>query len=240
MPNAPISSIDAVVQQLGCDAVLSLFYVDALHLGASTYRFCAYTDGDRSVGFGNYEFLPIPVSSEGWDITSTGALPRPTMRISTLSPLINGLIRGYDNGVGAFVHRIQTFERFLNGHESPDATMCSVDIYRVERKTDEAPGYVEWELATPFDLEGAKIPGRQILRDTCTHVYRMWNSATNTFDYTFATCPYTGTNFFKANGESTSAASEDVCGKRLADCKKRFGTQPLPTRAFPGVARVRT
>lgn len=234
-----LNTLEGVAQQLDCDALITLFYLDALRLGAATYRFCSQLDNGHHVSFGGFEFPPIPVTSSGWDITSNGALPRPTMQISTLSPAINGLIREFGDGVGAIIHRIQTFERFLDGHANPDGTMCAVDIYRVERKTDEAPGYISWELATPFDIEGAKIPGRQILRDTCTHIYRMWDPATNSFNYDIATCPYAGSRYFSANGNAVSLPSLDICGKRLSDCEKRFVGQPLPTRAFPGVARVR-
>jgi phage-related protein len=33
-----------------------------------------------------------------------------------------------------------------------------------------------------MDVEGRQLPGRQILRDVCTHTYRRWNSVLATFD----------------------------------------------------------
>jgi len=46
--------------------------------------------------------------------------------------------------------------------------------------------------------------------------------------------------FFDDLGRVTTDPSKDKCGKRLSDCKLRFpGNLPLPTRAFPGVAKVR-
>ncbi|MHC1728582.1 MAG: phage minor tail protein L [Syntrophobacteraceae bacterium] len=46
-------------------------------------------------------------------------------------------------------------------------------------------------------------------------------------------------SFFDASGVPC-VAGNDVCGKKLSDCRLRFrGRMPLPTTAFPGLARVR-
>ena len=90
-----------------------------------------------------------------------------------------------------------------------------------------------------MDQEGRKLPGRQVLKDACTHIYR-FPDGMGDFDYTNATCPYVGTDYFEATGASTNDPALDKCGKKLSDCRLRFGQHGvLPTRAFPGVARVR-
>ena len=90
-----------------------------------------------------------------------------------------------------------------------------------------------------MDYEGTYLPKGQVLRDTCTHIYRVYTDGE--FVYTNATCPYTGANYFKRDGSSTETASEDVCGKKYSDCKLRYPLKSdvLPTRAFPNVARIR-
>ena len=226
-------------QKLGGEALVSLYTIDATELGAGVYRITNHIEPNGAhISFGGIQFMPIPMQTEGWELVTEGSMPRPTMRVSTLSPVFNALIREYDNGVGAIVLRQRTFARFLDGHESPDPTaQFSMDVYRVNEKKDESSGVIEWELASFFDVEGAKIPARQILRDTCTHIYRRWNGSS--FDYSKATCPYASTRYFTKNGNGTSDPSRDACGKKLSDCKLRFGeNQPLYTRAFPGVGRT--
>lgn len=111
------------------------------------------------------------------------------------------------------------------------------EVYTVERKSAHNRTFVEWQLNAALDQEGKMLPGRQVLRDTCMQRYRTWNGTS--FDYSKATCPYTGTGYFKADGTATTAAL-DSCGKKLSDCRLRFGQNgQLPTRKFPGVSRLR-
>lgn len=226
-------------QKLAGETLIALYTIDATSLGAGIYHITNHSEPDGSpIRFGGVEFAPIPMQTSGWELVTEGAMPRPSMKVSTLGPIFNALVRNYDNGVGAIVTRQRTFARFLDGHESPDPTaQFSVDIYRVNEKKDESNGVIEWELASFFDVEGAKIPARQILRDTCTHLYRRWNGSF--FDYSKATCPYAGSSYYLKNGSATNNPSQDACGKKLSDCKLRFGiSQPLYTRAFPGVGRT--
>jgi lambda family phage minor tail protein L len=82
-----------------------------------------------------------------------------------------------------------------------------------------------------------QLPRRQVLRDTCLHTYRVWNGTA--FDYSRATCPYTGSATFAAD-DTVSDNAHDRCSRLVSGCKERFGeTAVLPTRAFPGVARYR-
>jgi lambda family phage minor tail protein L len=231
--------MESISQSLAPDALVCLFTLDATNLGAGVLRFTNMTDNGAKVSFGGNEYEPIPFETSGWEITSKGSLPRPSLSLSMNSVVVSSLIRNYDDGIGAWVYRIRTFARFLDGHAQPDGNAhFPIDIYRVERKVDETKGYIKWELASVLDLEGVQIPRRQILRDVCTHIYRRWNGSS--FDYSAATCPYVGANKFTHLGEATTNGAEDVCGKRLSDCKLRFGENgELPTRAFPGVARVR-
>ena len=77
----------------------------------------------------------------------------------------------------------------------------------------------------------------------CTHRYRLWRPNDllpegGQFDYSCAECPYTGNNYFLKDGSTTTSPADDACGKRLSDCKKRFGeTAELPFGGFPGISR---
>ena len=46
------------------------------------------------------------------------------------------------------------------------------DIYFIDRKSGENKNTVEFELASPFDLQDLKLPARLVTENTCTWVYR--------------------------------------------------------------------
>jgi lambda family phage minor tail protein L len=137
--------------------------------------------------------------------------------------------------VGAKVTRITTYRKFLDDQPTADPTSYwEPDIWRIERKVVQTPQLVEWELASILDQEGRRLPGRHMLRDACPWIYRRW--AGTGFDYSTATCPYTGTAYFTVNGDQTGNPADDRCGKHLSDCRKRFPSpQIMPSGAFPGL-----
>jgi phage-related protein len=105
--------------------------------------------------------------------------------------------------------------------------------------------FVEWELSAAIDQEGRMLPGRQFLRDVCTRRYRRYaptDPAAAGDGYVYPKifpCPYTGSNAFTALGVGTTVAN-DVCGRKVSDCRLRFPGQALPMGAFPGIGRVPT
>ena len=121
--------------------------------------------------------------------------------------------------------------------EADSTTMFEPDIWYFERKSVHNPTLIEWELSSVLDQDGRKLPGRQMLRDVCSHTYRYFVPGVG-LSYTGVTCPYTDTRYFTENGVATGDSSLDKCGKRLQDCAARFAAVglPLPTRAFPGMS----
>ena len=234
-----MSALTETAQQPAADALVTLFELDARQLGDSQIRRFTSTAWQSSVvRFGGQSYAPIEIEATGFEWQGQGAPPSPTLRLSNINMVMGALARDFGDLVGAKLTRRRTYARFLDDGSSPDAGMhFPIDLYRVERKVAHNKHFIEFELAVPFDQEGQLLPGRVMLRDTCTHIYRRW--AGSSFSYSSATCPYVGGAYFRATGQATGSASLDRCGKRLTDCQKRFGNEPLPTRAFPGLARVR-
>lgn len=224
--------------------LVTLYELDARNLGDDQVRrFTPNTDPVVGpVIFNGNTYTPIDIMADGFEWGGSGAPPTPTLKISNVSMFAGVLVREFGDLIGAMITRIRTYRDFLDGGLSPDPTMTfPLDTFRVERKATHNKIYIEFELAVIFDQEGLMLPARQCIRDTCTHVYRRWNAATSSFDYSTATCPYTGSAKFKRDGTATTVGSEDVCGKRLSNCVDRFGqSATLPTRAFPGMARYST
>jgi len=172
-------------------------------------------------------------------LSGKGTLPSPKLRVLN-TPTLNASIITLGDLIGSTLYRIRTFRTFLDDGSDPDPNAkLPIDVFKIERKAVHNKVYVEWELSAAMDHEGKMIPARQIIRDYCTHIYRVWNPETETFDYTKATCPFAGLSYFDEQDRPTNA-SGDRCGKRLSSCRARFGNNnQLPTRAFPGVAKVR-
>jgi lambda family phage minor tail protein L len=224
--------------------LVTLYELDARTLGDTDIRrFTRDTMPDGStIVFNANQYVPIDIEAEGFEWGGSGAPPTPTLKISNVSLYAGVLVREFDDLCGALLTRIRTYRDFLDAGASPDPTlMFPIDVFRVERKVSHNKVFIEFELAVIFDQEGLKLPNRQCIRDTCTHIYRRYDQQTDSFDYSKATCPYTGTAYFKRDGAATTLKSEDVCGKRLSNCVARFGDDAtLPTRAFPGMQRYST
>jgi lambda family phage minor tail protein L len=133
-------------------------------------------------------------------------------------------------------------ENFVDGNESADPALeFPKDVYIFERKAEETPEYIKFELASALDLEGQLLPKRSYNANYCPHRYRG------------PLCGYTGAGCFDegdAGLEGADARERDRCGKRLRSCELRFCQRDgeteaaalargadgrLPFGGFPGV-----
>jgi len=234
-------SIEQDLQSAAPGTLVELIELDATAIGGDLSRFV--NKAAAPVSWGGEVFVPLEFESEGWETTGQGSLPRPKVRVDNTKQALLSLVLGCSDLRGAKVTRWLTFARYLDSGADPDpGAWKSRDVYYVDSKPDQNKQYIELELASLMDLAGSQIPARQILRDWCGRQYRRWDPDAGEFVYAHAdvACPYAGTDYYDATGDLCSAA-EDACGKRLSDCKLRFGTSAsLPTWAYPGVALNRS
>lgn len=225
-------------QQAEAGQIVVLFELDLTALGGSLLRFTSTARESAAILWDGNSYVPINVEANGFEWNSDGAFPTPTLRISNVEFATQSAIKSYNDLVGGKLTRIRTFRRFLDDGVDPDTTAkFPDDIYFVDKKTAHNKIFVEWELKSAMDHEDKFLPGRQILRDSCSHIYRVWTGSV--FDYTKATCPYVGGSYWDAGNNVEALPENDQCGKRLSSCRLRFGTNGvLPTRAFPGVMRI--
>ena len=234
-----ISSIYVDVSVLAPNAIIELFELEldaALHGASTIYYWHAGTNADVSgnIVYGGNIYIRLPVEATGFDYTSSGSLPRPTIRVANLMGditalllLVNGTTAGNDLG-GAIVRRIRTLKRYLDSEPTadPDARFPT-EIWYVDRKSNENRDVVEFELASKLDLAGQMIPRRQVIANICQWKYRG------------AECGYTGSSYWNANDQSVTTLAEDACGKRVNSCKLRFGaTAELPFGSFPSAGTL--
>jgi lambda family phage minor tail protein L len=243
-----MTALTQEAQKLSLSAPIALYRLDATAAGAAIYYFVqASEDGGAGVYFGGQLYRAIDISLDGFEVNAGGVLPTPKMQIANSDLLIQSLVNTYGDLAGCELRRVRTFRRFLDGQPEADPTAyMGPDVFRIERKSDENLVYIEWELSAAIDQEGKLLPGRQFIRDVCTRRYRRYDptnpaAATDGFVYpSIFPCPYTATPSFTSVGDPTTP-SNDKCGRKLSDCKLRFGNNTaLPMGAFPGIGRVPT
>jgi lambda family phage minor tail protein L len=220
--------------------LITLYQLDISPLNGPTLYFTSATDFTHIISWGGQEYSPLPMEASGFEMTTRGTLPTPSITISNLFGAANLLIDDYQGLVGALLSRILTMRRFLDDGSSPDGNAwITWDKFVVAQKTSHNAMAMVFKLAARWDAEGTQLPRRQILRDICSHTYRFYDPNIGAFNYSKATCPYTGGNFIDPNNNWTSA-DKDQCSRNLTGCRMRFGTfDPLPARLFPGVGKIR-
>jgi lambda family phage minor tail protein L len=225
------------------EGLLTLYQLDTtmLGVGGQLFYFTSASDFDTPIMRGGQLYTPIPMDASGFEMTTKGAPPQPTITISNLFGAGNLLIDNYNGLIGAEVTRFLTLRRFLDDGATPDAhAYITLDRFVVAQKTSHTAISITFKLATRMDQQGTQLPRRQILRDVCSHTYRYFDPATGDWNYSKATCPYTGPMIFDVNNVQSNDPAVDQCSRSLIGCQSRFGRfAPLPARFFPGVGKVK-
>ena len=256
------------LQALAPTAIIDLFEI---HLDLdingvqSTLRYHAGKNGlIADIQFDSKSYPAVPVEVDGFEFTSKGTLPRPSLRVANANGAISSLLAQY-NPLGAKVIRIRTFAKFLDSanfgqaqssqtedsnplatqggnnlinqsnNDTADPDAKMVETWYIDRVASENLQFVEFELTAKLDLTNLQLP-RRTVTEFCQWKYR------------FRECPYKGDDCFDIDDQlitDPSLSPEekkalDVCGKRLSSCKVRFPegksdrNNSLPFGGFPG------
>lgn len=224
------------VQKLAPGSIVEMFTLDTTAIGGPIHHFHTGVNNLlTAVVFGGVVYAPWPIEASGFELTGSGSLPTPRVKVANITETISSLCKSLDDLVGARVVRRRTFAKYLDAVNFPGGVNPSADpnakfpdeIWFVARKTGETNIFVEFDLKSSMDVHGVKLPRRQVIANCCTWRYRG------------PECGYTGTNWFDLNDAPTSP-STDQCSKRLNACKLRHGANAeLPYGGFPGAGRVR-
>jgi lambda family phage minor tail protein L len=223
--------IPSEVQQLEPGFIVELFTLDATAIGGDVARFHGHQQ-QSSIWWQGFEFVPWPITSAGWDVT-TDQPPTPTVSVGNIDSSITALCAAFDDLQGALLLRQRTFAKYLDaanfGGTNPTADptkMLISESWSIERKSSEDKRQVTFELASPLNFQNVQLPGRQIIAGVCAWLVRG--------GYRGPYCGYTGPAVAKADDTATSVMAQDVCGGRPTSCKLRFGaTSPLSFGGFP-------
>jgi lambda family phage minor tail protein L len=230
----PSRSLAADIQSLTPGGVWEGFTIDGRAFGAGIWRFSNWLNElGESVVWQGETFAPWPVTSEGWEISTSGALPRPTVTLANIAGFLSGLCIDFADMGRAKVTRHRTFVRHLDGvnfaggnAQANAARHFADEVYIIDRKVAETYEAVTWELTSVFDLAGVMLPRGIILSDTCQWQYRG------------GFCAYSGAAMFDEFDQRTTNPAQDDCSKTLHGCVLRFGLGGVRTRAFPAAQIV--
>jgi lambda family phage minor tail protein L len=228
------TSIQEQIQSLEPSAIIDLFQMQLTAavngIDANFYYHAGTNSLTANVVFAGITYAATPIEMEGFELSSKGTLPRPTMRVANATGAISALLLAY-NPLQAKVTRIRTCKKFLDavnfagGNPTADPTAKFADeVYYIDRVSKESVQLVEFELTSKLDLTNLQLPGRQIME------YCPWR-------YRGEECGYRGTAYFDVNDNTANSVSDDVCGKRYNSCRIRFesqGIRDLPHGGFPG------
>jgi lambda family phage minor tail protein L len=225
------------INQLAPLSIVEMFVLDTTPIGGADifYWHPGTTVAGTPIVWQGVTYQPFPTEASGFEVSSAGKLPRPTLRASNIGGALGVFVRSYDDMLGALVTRKRTLGKYLdavnfsggNPNADPD-THFPDDVFNVARKVSENALFVEFELAVKFDVAGIMLPRRQVIAGTCQWVYRSIE------------CTYRGPPVQDIDGDPTSDPAKDACRKTLGACRARFGQKGLlPTSAFPASVLVR-
>lgn len=219
--------------KLTLPALVDLYQVDLNPIGiGQVYYFYPGTDANsQPVAYLGNTYAPWPVTVSGLTKTGNGASPRPTAEIGNAGGAITQMCRTYQDLVGATVLRRRTLATYLAANVAEYVD----ELYVIERRAEETFDTVKFELASPLDFLDKQLPGVLAIATGCVHRYASTENGSG--------CSWVrpGTDigkWFSRIGIQVHIINEDVCGKRLSDCKLRFGANnPLDYGGNPGLGR---
>lgn len=225
----------ALQGQLSLATGLSIWEGFELILPDQTIRFHAGTNETLgTVVWKGFLYTPWPINASEFATPSQGSPARPKLQVGNFGGTISALCRQYEDLLGAKLMRRRTLVKYLDAVNfaagNPTANPAEeypVETWIITRKASENSASIEFDLGSPLDLTGVKLPRRQVIAGTCLWAYRSGE------------CGYPGGPVADYLNNPTSDPARDQCSRTMKGCKLRFGEfAELPFGGFPGIANV--
>lgn len=227
--------MSALQGQLSLASGMSIWEGFELVLSDQTIRFHkGVSESLGSVVWQGVTYNPWPINATEFATNSEGSPARPKLQVGNFGSTISALCRQYEDLLGAKLKRRRTLVKYLDAVNftagNPTANPAEeypVETWIITRKTSESPAAIEFELGSPLDLTGVRLPRRQVIASTCLWAYRSGE------------CGYAGGPVADYLNKPTSDPAQDQCSRSVKGCKLRFGENgELPFGGFPGIASV--
>lgn len=205
--------------KLAQSARITLWEIDLTQSGGDRYFFCnEANEKGEAVTWQGRKYDVYPVDGCGFEMNGKGAAARPSLKVSNLYGMVTGMVEDLHSLVGATVIRRIVYARFLdavnfqNGNQEADPEQESVSRWVIEQCSDLTAVSATFVLATPTETDGCVFPGRIMLANTCTWIYRSDE------------CGYTGPAVADEFDNPTADPAKDACSRCARGCALRNNT----------------
>jgi lambda family phage minor tail protein L len=213
-------TLEADVQQGWHSAIVEMIDLDLSTITGDPADIFYFTNqikpDDTKIQWKGNIYEPIPIVSAGYEKSTTGQIAQPTLTVANVLGTFTQIINSLDDLVGAKVTRRRTLGKYLDGEIEADPLQeFPIDIFYIERKTQENSMIISWELASVLDLEGLKLPRRIVTQNYCQWRYRS------------SECGYTGSILYGSNDryiDTTGLSAQAITvinASRLLETRQR-------------------
>ena len=216
-----------------------------------TLRYHAGKNGlTEAIKFGGKDYPAVPVEVDGFEFSSNGVLPRPTLKVANVNNAITSLLLLY-NPLGAEVRRIRTFAKFLDitnfNQQRPFAEEADIDSLLVDdannplcMETFNDTSDADAKIVETWYIDRVASENQQFVEFEMSPKLDLVNLGLPRrtieefcpWKYRGSRCGYKGAQCFSINDsplansdkifDNNGAVTNDICGKRLSSCQARF------------------
>ena len=148
-----------------------IYFMSGLDTDLTTVQMRDYNDNSQI-----NTYIAIPAQLQGLEYKNDGAIARPLISIANASNAFSNAIGtiDYDYFLGLKFIKRTTLKKYLHGEASATnpPTEFPRDLYVMDRIKAKTKSAVQIECVAPFDLQGVRIPARNILPDRCPFIYQ--------------------------------------------------------------------
>ena len=148
-----------------------IYFMSGLDTDLSEVQMRDYSDNSQI-----NTYVAIPAQMQGLEYKNDGAIARPTITIANVINTFSNAIGTieYDSFLGLKFIKRTTLKKYLHGESAATnpPTEFPRDIYVMDRIKAKTKTTVQIECVAPFDLEGIRIPARNVLPDRCPFIYQ--------------------------------------------------------------------
>lgn len=219
------------LQRLYPGSIITLIEVDATKFGGQIYRMHSenvrYTPEElleaqktgvlppKEIIFRGNAYGARPFGISGIGFTGNGKAEKPKLTLSNLDSRISAMIRSYNGMMQAKVTIWITAAELMDEAGNVEDGAYRKLVYYVERPSMVNKSIAEFELTSPYDMDGIMIPAR-VTQSVCYWAQRNWYRSGKG-------CGYNGNRMFDKDNKPVSDPSLDRCAGTVTACKLRFG-----------------
>ena len=186
-----MSNIIQTIQTLEPGAIVHLYEFE---MADGTFKYFAPYNNSNLAPIQMYDYddnttlrtyYPLPINAGGFELKVDGAIGRPGIEVSLAANIQTAntqtsfklAVGNFDDLLGNKVIRRTTFAKYVvGGANDPGSGSTPIEFPRqkwiIDRIVSETKESIEFELNSPFDLDGVRVPGRTVVGNACAFEYQ--------------------------------------------------------------------